>query len=66
VTKEISQWLIAFGGGLERWHFFVSQPHHLAQSILLPYQEKKINKNLTGYHVESLFYIMLEAPKEKL
>jgi len=41
VTKEISQWLIAFGGGLERWHFFVSQPHHLAQSILCRIKKKR-------------------------
>jgi len=32
----------------------------------LPYQEKKINKNLTGYNVEILFYIMSEVPKEKI
>ncbi|WP_262889901.1 hypothetical protein [Croceivirga lutea] len=41
MTKEISQWLIAFGGGLERWHFFVSQPHHLAQSILCRIKKKR-------------------------
>jgi len=29
-------------------------------------KKKKIKETLTGYDVESLFYIMLETPKEKL
>jgi len=41
VTKEISQWLIAFGGGLKRWHFFVSPALHLAQSMLCRIKKKR-------------------------
>ncbi|WP_198439802.1 hypothetical protein [Pareuzebyella sediminis] len=48
MTKEISQWVITFGGELEHWHFFVSPAPHLAQKSkdsqsfdFMPYQEKK-------------------------